>query len=1077
MADASYTQTSFLGGEWSKVAQGNFDKPTYRIAMNVCLNGIPTDTGTWTRRPGFGYAGHTRGGAAARVVNFTFKQTAPYTIEFTNGYMRFRSGKNIVTTNDDAEVSAISTADPAIVTTGAAHGWSSGNQVIFKATTASDIPTLLQNRQFTITVTDTDKFSIADALTGTGIDGSTLDSAGATLTVARIMELTTPYTSQLWTNMRCVQTGKQAVLLQSSIAPRVLSVVTDPAASTYATFEIDTANFKDGPYLDPTPGNVLITPAAKDGNITLTVSFSAYSSSRSYSKGDFVVDSSVSYVSLVDNNVNHTPASSTAYWAVTSPSAAINNGDGFTAADIGRHIRLLSEPPIWSVGTSYTAGNVVAILTTGGGYSYWTCLTNHTANAQNAPGIDASAWSVNAAGALWSWGKITSLTNLISGTLSGSTNFGDISGGGGLAAAFDGNTDQDSSASATLNSGSGHSSIGGHIGKNYSGATSQKIASCTIWPSSDKAVAQLDNGAYGDALTGCSVYMYGSNSAPSNASDGTVIGAVSPQIYDNGHTTGPITITSSDQTTAYDYVWVRIVATYYNGSATATASLNIAEVQFISSSVGTGGASVALQLIGPALLYTSSIRTWRLGLIRAGSYPTCGTYHEGRLWLSGTVDNRLDASVAGGNDIFNFSPTKTDGTVADDNAISYTLDGPDVNAVFWMVPDQQGIIIGTQAGEWLVQATATNNPLTPTSMQAHRVTTIGCANIEPRRTEHTTIFVQRYGHKLMEYFPDVFSGKFSAPNLALEAKHLATRGLSEIAYQQELSPNIWARCSDGTLIGAAYKRETLMSSQGPTFIGWHRHTLGSGRDVESICGGPSSDGLLDTVTIVSNDADSNIRHVEVLENLWEEGSSLSAAKHLDDSVAPAYYQNVSMGGVSYLKLTGLWHLNGKTVSVFAGGLDLGDYTVSSGAVSVPYLPSVADGNFTTAFVSAFSGAMPVVVGFTFTSQGQIVRPAVMQDSGARNGPAFAKTRRVHKYGAQLVDTRGIEFGTSFSKMRAASLVSPSRQPLGATSLYSGIIRAEIDDDYSFDGMICWQITRPYPATLAAIGGFLHTQDI
>src|SRR5262249_9574331 len=148
------------------------------------------------------------------------------------------------------------------------------------------------------------------------------------------------------------------------------------------------------------------------------------------------------------------------------------------------------------------------------------------------------------------------------------------------------------------------------------------------------------------------------------------------------------------------------------------------------------------------------------------------TYHEGRLWLSGAVANRLDSSAAGGvtKDVnglrIDCTPTAVDGTVTDANAISYTFNTKDVNPIFWMEPDQQGIICGTKGGEWLVQATSINSPLTPTNIQAHRVTKIGCANIEPRRTEHTVVFVQKFQRKVIEYFADVFSGKFTAPNLS-----------------------------------------------------------------------------------------------------------------------------------------------------------------------------------------------------------------------------------------------------------------------------------------------------------------------
>ena len=67
MANASYVQPNFLGGEISQFAQGRFDRPDYRTSLNVCLNAFPAEIGPWVRRPGSACAGTTRGGAPCRA--------------------------------------------------------------------------------------------------------------------------------------------------------------------------------------------------------------------------------------------------------------------------------------------------------------------------------------------------------------------------------------------------------------------------------------------------------------------------------------------------------------------------------------------------------------------------------------------------------------------------------------------------------------------------------------------------------------------------------------------------------------------------------------------------------------------------------------------------------------------------------------------------------------------------------------------------------------------------------------------------------------------------------------------------
>lgn len=492
-----------------------------------------------------------------------------------------------------------------------------------------------------------------------------------------------------------------------------------------------------------------------------------------------------------------------------------------------------------------------------------------------------------------------------------------------------------------------------------------------------------------------------------------------------------------------------------------------------------------------SLFYTTQGNTWRLGVYGGtNGYPTCGTYHEGRLWLSGAVPNRFDASTS--NSVFDFTPTGPDGTVADDNAISEVFNASDSNDILWMASDPSGVICGTQAGEWLIQTSASGVPITPTSIQAHRMTRYGCAAAEPARCALTLVFVQKYQRKLFEYFADVFSNRFVAPNLSLTARHLTKAGIKEVAFQQEPAPIVWARIGDGSLVGVTYKRETLFSNQSPTFVGWHRHKLGSGRLVESITKSTSSGGNLDTLAMVTNDPATNIRHVEIFTDLFDEENFITDSWFVDDSVAPT---GVTVSGTNLL-LYGLWHLNGKTVSAVIGGLDCGDYLVANGSITVPlqadpdqlltvaYLQSISSDSYgdlsvplSTAAAGNVSLRVPMVVGFTFTTQGQLLRPITKDETGAATGPALGKTRRNHRFATQLVNTAvGIQFGTTFTKMHAAQFKSPGGKAYTPLQMFSGVFTDTIEDDNTYDGMLCWQVTRPLPAIITALGGFLSTQD-
>lgn len=1076
MPNANYVQSSFAGGEWSPEMQGHIELPEYKTAMGLALNGLPIETAAFSRRPGTIMAQATRGGAAAKLLRFEFADRYPYNVELTDGILRFYNGRRLVKTNDAQYVSGISTANPAVVTTALAHGWSTGDYVMFAGVEAAPVggpgvPTL-QARQFKITVSSTTTFSIADALTGAGIDGSTIAFvASGLLRVERVHEVVSPYTGGRWATTRAISAEQQAVLLNGSVAPQLLTTTQSPTDQLDAQFALAAADFKDGPYLDPVAGS-WITPSGTSGIVTLTLSFQPYSASTVYSKGEYVSSGGTGYKSLQNSNFNNTPASSPAYWT------AVTTGDpvgpqGFTLNDIGRHIRLASEPALWDASTAYSTGNSVTYNGV-----YWTALTNNTGKT---PGLDIVNWAILATGLQWSWGRVTGIAGGVS--VSGGTPIGDMFntvGSGSipltyLASAFNAVASSTAAQSATtryLDLSSGPQNYvdmvlqnSAYVGMHFASPTQVGLISVT--PSNDMGFlgGQYNSGSgYVPASKFLTVNVRAKHTAPANSSDGTLLGT-SGLI---ANSTAAVSISSNDAVTAWEYVWAEIVPQSGHGV------MSIAEITFSTASAATAGNSVTFEILGAALPFTTASRKWRLGLYsNSTGWPTTGTYHEGRLWLSGVVGNRVDASKS--NDLFNFGPTEADGTVTDASALDYTFNSPDVNSIYWLEPDQQGVICGTQGGEWLISSAQDKKAITTTSIAARRVTKIKCANVEPVRTEHTIAFVQKNGRRLQEYFADVYSGKFSSPNLALRAKHLTTSGIKQLAYQQDLAPIIWVLRNDGVLTGAVYKRDSLISSQGPTYVGWHQHALGSGRTVEYIVAGPSADSTGESLSMVTTDG--TYRYVEVLGDIFDSTDDLDSATFLDFAAPAASYDATD----SAVKFYGLWHLNGKTATVWAAGLDCGDFPVTDGTITVPYGDGVAGGTasglFTADRVRAYGdNALPNLIGLPFVTRGQTLPPAGIPESGARQGPSVGKIQRAHQFVAKLAASRGVSFGASFDKLRPALFRTRGGRDIAVTDLYTGVYQGTLEDDYSLETSICWEVTRPYPLTITAVGGFLSTQD-
>jgi len=821
MPAASNVQTSFLGGEWSQLAQGLMDDPLYRKGLNRCLNYIPVEEESLVRRSGTRMGGPTRLGVAGRVMSFPIAQDDPYDLEFTADHLRFWQSGRLVTESATSLVTDISTATPAVVELGSAVTWATDDIVIFtmQSPTTSQALAKITNRQFKVIKIDTTHFALFDGITGAAVDGS--EVSWSTLLICRAekaVDLSTPYTDAEWEDVRKIQSENpngQAtlLLLHRSYVPRLLTAT--PSDTGYATFAaLSSADFTDGPYLDPVNGlstttGYTVTPSGTSGSINLTI----------------------------------------------SDAAAINDGQGFLSTDVGRLVRIK----------------------------------------------EASAWS---------WAQITART------------------------------------SATV------------------------------------AVA-------------------------------TVRGA------------------------------------------------------------NLGG--------------TSATYEWRMGAYSATTgYPTCGCYADGRIWLGGAIKNRFDASMS--NRPFDFTPTAAAGTVADNNAITYTFNSSDSNQITWMAPVDEGLSAGTLAGEWLVRPASTTAGLTPTNIKADRVTRYGSAAIEPARTGLTTVFVQKYKRKLLEFLSDGATNKYFAPNLSKYAKHLTKDGIEEIAYQEELAPIVWARTGSGKLIGTTYKRVSMYSSQTPLFNGWHRHEHGGEHEVVSIATGPTTDGLLEQLTVCTRNPTTDRYYVEVMRSLFQETDTIETSWFVDAGIVPSCAVTYTSGGVTGLRFHGLWELNGQTLACVVGGIDCGDFLVRDGYMEVPYSGlftankvnslTIAGEDYGDMAVTVDAGmaTIPVVVGYAFTSQGQRLRPVAQADTGAANGPGFGKLRRNHKFAAQLTNTQGVSFGTVFGKLKPAIFKTNLGVSLPLTTLFSGVHRDSMQDEYSTEGMQAWEQTRPYPGTINAIGGNLQTQD-
>lgn len=125
------------------------------------------------------------------------------------------------------------------------------------------------------------------------------------------------------------------------------------------------------------------------------------------------------------------------------------------------------------------------------------------------------------------------------------TKIGNLTVGGGLAAAFDGTTSQAGASTAAANS---LSVSTGYVGVTLGSLT--RLFQCVVHGGNDSGYENSGN----PSIT---LEVYGKTTSPASATDGTLIGSAT--FTDTADERAARTITMSDNETQWNYVWVRVV--------------------------------------------------------------------------------------------------------------------------------------------------------------------------------------------------------------------------------------------------------------------------------------------------------------------------------------------------------------------------------------------------------------------------------------------------------------------------------------------------------------------------------------
>ena len=424
-------------------------------------------------------------------------------------------------------------------------------------------------------------------------------------------------------------------------------------------------------------------------------------------------------------------------------------------------------------------------------------------------------------------------------------------------------------------------------------------------------------------------------------------------------------------------------------------------------------------------------------------YPACVTFFEQRLVFAATLSQPQTIFFSKSGDYENMDDGYHE-TVADDDAIVYTIASNQVNAIRFMTATRT-LIIGTAGGEFAVSGGGTDIAITPTNILIKKQSNNGAANVDALAVGNATIFLQRAKRKLRELAYNFDVDGYLAPDLTILAEHISEGGFKQLSYQQEPNQIIWCVRNDGQLAGLTYQREQQV-------VAWHRHifggSFGSGNAVcDSVATIPTDDSEYQTWVIVKRTINgATKRYIEYIHEYDFDETDDTSFNFLDSQL--------SYDGSAASTISGLAHLEGQTVSILANGAAHPNKVVSSGEIVLE------------------RSATKVKIGLPYTSLLQTMRI----DAGSQNGTSQSKTKRIYDITVRLYESIGVEVGPDLNNMERIPFRSSANAMNSGINVFTGDKEVEFRGNYETDGFIFVRQTQPLPLTILSLYPKLQTND-
>ena len=510
---------------------------------------------------------------------------------------------------------------------------------------------------------------------------------------------------------------------------------------------------------------------------------------------------------------------------------------------------------------------------------------------------------------------------------------------------------------------------------------------------------------------------------------------------------------------------------------------------------------------------SSASTDWSLGSFSTTTgFPSCVSFFEQRLVFAASINNPQTVYFSKSGDYENMD-ANIGGTVADDDAIIYTIASNQVNAIRFLT-SARTLIIGTAGGEFVVSGGGDNNPITPTNIMIKKQSNHGAANVDAISVGNATLFLQRAKRKIRELAYNFDVDGYIAPDLTILAEHITEGNVVEMAYQEEPLAIIWCVRGDGQLIALTYQREQEV-------VAWHRHIIGGvfgtgDAVVESVAVIPTDDSEYELYMIVKRTINgATTRYVEYLHTFNFDQTDNTSFNYLDSQLDLSKSQTtltadinatattISVASVSGLSASGKIKIGGEIISYAAiSSLDLTgctrgqNITTATSHTSGDTVKEVVniiagldhlEGQTVSILVDGATHPTKVVasnqitldrfgtdvkVGLSYTS----ILKTMRIDAGSQDGTSQGKTKRIYEVTARLFETVGVEVGPDLDNMERVPFRTSADPMDQGIPPFTGDKEVEFRGNYDTDGFMMVRQTQPLPLTLLSLYPRLVTND-